>query len=88
MMRVTQTTQFGKDLRMQQKRGKDLRKVKDLIALLLSEEALPVRNRDHALTGSWLGWRDCHLEPDWLLIYKRSSDELMLGRTGAHSDLF
>ncbi len=87
-MRVTQTTQFSKDLKMQQKRGKDLQKVKDLIALLQLEEPLPLRNRDHALTGNWLGWRDCHLEPDWLLIYKRSSDELTLGRTGTHSDLF
>ena len=73
---------------MQQKRGKDVQKVKDLIAHLLSEEPLPVKNRDHALTGHWAGWRDCHLEPDWLLIYKRSSDELTLGRIGTHSDLF
>ena len=87
-MRVTQSKQFSKDLRMQQKRGKDLQKLKDLIALLLSEEVLPVGNRDHALTGNWFGWRDCHLEPDWLLIYKRSTDELRLGRTGTHSDLF
>jgi len=87
-MRVTQSKQFSKDLKMQQKRGKDLQKLKDLIALLVSEEVLPVRNRDHALTGNWFGWRDCHLEPDWLLIYKRSTDELKLGRTGTHSDLF
>ncbi len=87
-MRVTQSKQFSKDLKVQQKRGKDLQKLKDLIALLLSEEALPVRNRDHALTGNWFGWRDCHLEPDWLLIYKKSADELKLGRTGSHSDLF
>lgn len=87
-MRITQTTQFGKDLKTQQKRGKDLQKMKDLIALMLSGEPLPARNRDHALTGNWSGWRDCHLEPDWLLIYKRTSDELILGRTGTHADLF
>lgn len=87
-MRIIQTTQFRKDLKMQQKRGKDLRLVKDLIALWLSEQPLPARNRDHALTGHWFGWRDCHLEPDRLLIYKISSDELVLGRTGTHSDLF
>ena len=87
-MRVTQTTQFRKDLKVQKKPGKDLQKVKDLIALLLSEEPLPVSSRDHALTGNGSGWRDCHLEPDGLLIYKRSSDELTLGRTGTHSDLF
>ena len=87
-MRVTQTKQFSKDLKMQQQRGKDLQMLKDLIALLLSEEFLPAKNRDHALTGHWFGWGDCHLEPDWLLIYKRSTDELRLGRTGSHSDLF
>jgi mRNA interferase YafQ len=87
-MRVTQTTQFRKDLKVQKKRGKDLQKVKDLLALLLSAEPLPVRIRDHALPGNWSGWRDCHLEPDWLLIYKISVDELTLGRTETHSDLF
>jgi mRNA interferase YafQ len=87
-MRVIQTTQFRKDLKMLQKRGKDPQKVKDIIALLLSGESLPAINRDHALTGNWFGWRDCHLEPDWLLIYKILSDELILGRTGTHSDLF
>ena len=56
-MRVTQTTQFRKDLKMPQKRGNDLQKVKDLIALLLSEEPLPMRNRDHPLAGNWSGWR-------------------------------
>lgn len=87
-MRITQTTQFKKDLKMQEKRGKDLGKMKDLVGLLLLEEPLPARHRDHALTGDWRGWRDCHLEPDWLLIYQRSADELTLGRTGTHSDLF
>ncbi len=87
-MKVTQTTQFRKDLKIQQKRGKDLQKVRDLIAHSLSEKTLPVKNRDHALTGNWFGWRDCHLEPDWLLIYKRSEVELTLGRTGTHADLF
>jgi len=87
-MRVIQTTQFRKDLKMQHKRGKDPQKVKDIIALLLSGESLPARNRAHALTGNWSGWRDCHLEPDRVLIYKILSDELILGRTGTHSDLF
>lgn len=87
-MRITQTTQFRKDIKLLQKRGKDLQKLKDLLALLLSENPLPARNRGHPLTGNWSGWRDCHLEPDWLLIYRMSSDELTLGRTGTHSDLF
>ncbi len=87
-MRITQPTQFRKDIKLLQKRGKDLQKLKDLLALLLSENPLPARNRDHPLTGNWSGWRDCHLEPDWLLIYRKSSDELTLGRTGTHSHLF
>lgn len=87
-MKVTQTSQFKKDVKRQEKRGKDLQKLKDVIGMLLSGEALPPKNRDHALGGNWAGWRDCHLEPDWLIIYKLSADELMLGRTGTHSDLF
>ena len=87
-MRITQTTQFKKDLKIQQKSGKNLQKLKMLIGQLLSDESLSPRNRDHALAGHWFGWRDCHLGPDWLLIYKNSSDELILGRIGTHSDLF
>ena len=87
-MRITQTTQFEKDLKTQQKRGKELQKLKILIGQLLSDEPLPAQNRDHALAGLWFEWRDCHLGPDWLLIYKRSSEELILGRTVSHSDLF
>jgi len=59
-----------------------------VIDILVSGAALPESLRDHALTGDWKGWRDCHVEPDWLLIYKALSDELLLGRTGSHSDLF
>jgi mRNA interferase YafQ len=81
---MTQTARLGGSPKPQA----DVQKVKDLIAHLLSEEALPLKNRDHALTGNWSVWRDCHLEPDWLLIYKKSSDELTLGRIGTHSDLF
>jgi mRNA interferase YafQ len=87
-MKITQTTQFAKDLKLQRKRGKDIQKMKDLVGLLLSDSPLPAKNRDHALIGNWAGWRDCHLEPDWLLIYKRTPDELILGRTGTHADLF
>ncbi len=87
-MRIVQTTQFKKDIKKQRSRGKDLQKLKVVIDLLISEEPLPPKNRDHALTGDWVGWRDCHLEPDWLLIYKTGVDELLLGRTGTHSDLF
>lgn len=87
-MKIVQTSQFRKDIKKQSKRGKDLQKLKDLIELLLGGQTLPSKNRDHVLTGDWIGWRDCHLEPDWLLVYKLTQEELILGRTGTHSDLF
>lgn len=87
-MKVSQTTQFKKDIQRQQKRGKDLGKLKAVINLLAASQPLPPKNRDHALAGDWAGWRDCHVEPDWVLIYKLAPDELTLGRTGSHSDLF
>ena len=89
-MKITQTTQFRKDVKRLRKRGKDVRKLTDVVDLLDAGEELPERLRDHALSGNWLGWRDCHVEPDWVLIYKTlpDVDELVLGRTGSHSDLF
>jgi mRNA interferase YafQ len=71
-----------------QKRGKSLAKMKAIIDLLLARKALPPKHRDHQLGGNWSGHRDCHVEPDWLLIYKLFDDELRLERTGTHSDLF
>jgi mRNA interferase YafQ len=70
------------------KRGKDLEKIKAVIDLLVAGEPLPPKNRDHKLGGNWIGRRDCHVEPDWILIYKLTEDELLLERTGTHSDLF
>jgi len=87
-MNVAQTKQFKKDVRRMRKRGKDLEKVKAVIELLVAGEPLPPKNRDHKLGGNWIGRRDCHIEPDWILIYKLSEDELLLERTGTHSDLF
>ncbi len=87
-MKITQTTQFKKDVKKQRKRGKDLQRLKDVVGRLISLEPLPAKYRDHALAGDWVGWRDCHLEPDWLLIYKVSPAEVILGRTGSHADLF
>ena len=87
-MNVAQTKQFKKDVKRMRKRGKDLKKVKAVIDLLVAEEPLPAKNRDHKLGGNWIGRRDCHIEPDWILIYKLTEDELLLERTGTHSDLF
>ncbi|MEM9480382.1 MAG: type II toxin-antitoxin system YafQ family toxin [Verrucomicrobiota bacterium] len=87
-MTLTQTSQFKKDVKRQRKRGKDVSKLKEVIEALVSGSELPERFRDHALAGNWKGWRDCHVEPDWLLIYKTADEELILGRTGSHADLF
>lgn len=87
-MRLSQTTQFKKDIKRLQKRGKDLRKIKAVINLLIAEKPLPLKNRDHQLGGNWGGHRDCHIEPDWVLIYKICADEIRLERTGSHADLF
>ena len=69
-MKITQSAQFKKDSKLLEKRGKDLDKLINVIELLISGNDLPARLRDHTLTGNWKGWRDCHIEPDWLLIYK------------------
>jgi mRNA interferase YafQ len=87
-MRVSQTSQFKKDIKKQKKRGKDLGKLQAVVDLLVEGNPLPPIYRDHALVGDWTGHRDCHLEPDWLLIYRMLEDEIRLERTGTHSDLF
>lgn len=87
-MRVSQTSQFKTDIHKQIKKGKDPEKLLAFIELLQSGELLPVVYKDHPLRGNWKGRRDCHLEPDWILIYRVTADELRLERTGSHSDLF
>ena len=87
-MRLTQTTQFKKDLKKQIKRGKDPEKVLAVVKILTDGKDLPESYKDHPLRGRWLNRRDCLLEPDWILIYKITPEELRLERTGTHSDLF
>jgi mRNA interferase YafQ len=82
------TTQFERDLRLQERRGKDLVKLKEVLAALINEEVLAERYRDHPLRGNFKNRRECHLEPDWLLIYKLVGEEIVFERTGKHSDLF
>jgi len=65
-----------------------MEKLKAVLSLLIEEKPLPARYRDHALKGEWTGFRDLHIEPDWLLLYAVEGDELRLARTGSHSDLF
>ena len=87
-MKLSQTSQFKKDIKKQKKRGKDLNKIKTVIQILMEGRPLPERYKDHPLIGNWVGRRDCHVEGDWILIYRLSDDELRLERTGTHSDLF
>ncbi len=88
MKSIRTATQFKKDIRLLQKRGKDLGKLEAVIQILVAGNELPSSYKDHALTGNWKGWRDCHIEPDWLLIYQTNTEELALARTGTHSDIF
>jgi mRNA interferase YafQ len=87
-MRIIQPSSFKKDVKRQKKRGKDLTKLKAVVDVIVAGEPLPERCIDHALSGNWSGWRDCHIAPDWILIYKVTPDVLTLGRTGSHADLF
>tara|TARA_A100001037_G_C14983787_1_gene559286 strand:+ start:549 stop:821 length:273 start_codon:yes stop_codon:yes gene_type:complete len=88
MFRPVYTRQFQKDLKRCQRRGKDMAKFKTIARTLLSDESLDALHRDHKLIGSYIGRRECHIEADWLLIYKIDSDQLIFERTGTHSDLF
>ena len=79
---------FKKDVKRAEKRGKDMGKLKTVLSLLIEEKTLPPAYRDHPLKGDWKGFRDLHLEPDWLLLYRVAGNEIQLARTGTHSDLF
>ncbi len=88
MLTPVYTRQFERDIKRMGKRGKDLDKIKPLIRSLLAEEVLDALRRDHKLVGNWQGRRECHIESDWLLIYKVEADRVIFERTGTHSDLF
>ena len=88
MRSVSSTTAFKKDVKRAKKRGKDLSKLKKAIDLLIEAAPLPPYYRDHSLHGEFVGSRDLHIEPDWILIYTASPNHLRLERTGTHSDLF
>lgn len=88
MLDVRYSTKFKKDVKLCSKRGYDMSKLQHVIDTLRIPEPLPAKNDDHNLTGNYAGYRECHLEPDWLLIYKQIDNELRLNRTGTHSDLF
>lgn len=87
---VVWTSRFKKDYKQAIKRGLDISELDDVIRLLAKEEALPENMRDHDLSGNWIGYRECHIKPDWLLIYRINSGTLVLTltRTGSHADRF
>lgn len=84
------TAQFKKDYKLALKRGLNIQLLESVIAVLAMGDGLPIKNRDHALTGEWSGYRECHIQPDWLLVYRVDQNVLVLTltRTGTHSDLF
>lgn len=88
MRQIIRSAQFKRDVRLAEKRGKDLAKLRELILLLVEEKPLPPHYKDHPLSGDWKHYRDSHIEPDWLLLYKLERNDLYLVRTGTHADLF
>lgn len=70
------------------RRGKNLNKLQSVVNILVHRLPLQAKHRDHPLSGEWDGYRDCHIEPDWILIYHSTASELILERTGTHADLF
>ena len=79
-----------KDLKLAKKRGYNLELLNEVVETLQKEDPLPEKNRDHSLTGDYVGFRECHIQPDWLLVYRVDGEELLLflSRTGTHYDLF
>ena len=89
-LEIVWTSQFKKDYTLAMKRRLDIKLLDEIIRALAHREFLPSKNKDHALLGRWCGYRECHIQPDWLLIYRIENDVLVLtlARTGTHSELF
>lgn len=88
MAQAVYLNRFEKDVKRMQKRGKDMNKFKAVVLKLLAGEALEQRYRDHLLVGNFANRRECHLEPDWLLIYRFEDEKVIFERMGSHADLF
>ena len=88
MLNLQTQKQFEKDLIKAKKRGKDMSKINDIVTQLINSSPLPAKNREHKLQGDFKNCWECHIEPDWLLIYQRTATDIILIRTGTHSDLF
>ena len=81
-------TRFERDVDRMRKRGEDMEKFTTVVVALCSRQPLEASLKDHPLKGDWKDWRDCHVAPDWIIIYRSTDDELILARTGTHADLF
>lgn len=90
MLEIVLSNRFKRDLKRAVRRGRDTALLENAVNLLAAGRPLPESSRDHALSGDWIGYRECHIQPDWLLIYKVYENELvlLLMRTGTHADLF
>lgn len=88
MLKITFRTKFKKELKQQKKRGKDIKNFLDLAKKLDNEEPLESKYRNHKLIGNFKDRWECHIEPDWLLIYFKTEEDIIFERTGTHSDLF
>jgi mRNA interferase YafQ len=88
MKAIRRTSQFKRDVKRMQRQGREVEKLKRVLEALVKGEPLAAKHRDHVLVGQYKGTRECHMEPDWLLIYELAETEIVLIRTGSHSDLF
>ena len=88
MLNVNTSGKFRKDLKLCAKRGYNLQLLQDVVDILRIPDKLPAKNQEHYMTGNYKGRRECHITPDWLLVYEIFDNELYLDRTGTHSDLF
>jgi mRNA interferase YafQ len=88
MLTPVYTRQFEKDVKRMKKRGKNLAKLKIIMRSLIADEPIDPIHRDHKLIGNWKGRRECHIESDWLLIYKIDPERIIFERNGTHVDLF
>jgi mRNA interferase YafQ len=87
-LKIRQATRFRRDVKRLRRQGVDLAKLQAVVVTLAAQGPVDEKYRDHALVGNWRGFRECHIQPDWLLIYRVEGEELQLARTGSHAELF
>lgn len=88
VLTIRQATRFRRDVKRLKRQGAELKKLEAVIGRFVTQKPLAEKYRDHALVSNWKGFRECHIQPDWLLIYRVEDDELQLARTGSHAELF